>query len=101
MAFDSSYRGGDRDNQTSHRQFWRQNRSVDHAPRGTEEGIRLEMPRTHSSTRRILAVFVSLVTRSKKVPMPKAIELRWTLMVKTGTTCHHYRPVRIVSKVRS
>lgn len=79
IAFDSSYRWWRQGKSELHRKFWRQSVLWTMRREETEEGLQLKMPRRTLAIGESSPYTVSWSPGSKQSPMPKDVELRWSI----------------------
>ncbi len=79
LAFDSSFQWWRQGRSDLHRQFWRQAVLWTMRREETEEGMRIKMPQRTLALGESSSYTLTWSPGSKKTPMPKEIELRWTL----------------------
>ncbi len=79
LAFDSSYRWWRQGRSDLHRQFWRQAVLWTMRREETEEGLHFSMPRRTLALGESSPYTLTWSPGSKKAPMPKTIDLRWSL----------------------
>jgi uncharacterized membrane protein len=79
LAFDTSYQWWRQGRSDLHRQFWRQSVLWTMRREETQEGIRIKMPKRTLALGESSPYTLTWSPGSKQAPMPKDIELRWTL----------------------
>ncbi len=79
LAFDSSYRWWLQGKSELHRRFWRQAVLWTMRREEIQEGFRLTMPKRSMALGESASYNLAWNPGSKSAPMPKAIEIRWSL----------------------